>query len=259
MKTLTKKTVRSILRNRGQAIAVTMVVLCGTACYICLASLHQNLMLTRDTYYAQNRFADFEIMVERVPLTALFKLEDIPGVRQIRGRIVEEVKLEIPGNDNSIMGRIVSMPDTQRNVLNNVVLKSGRYFEGGERNEVIVSDRFAEANALDVGDIIRATLNGRQHSLRIVGLGLSPEYVYVIRNMQELVPSPERFGILWVSEHFAETAMNMQEARNNIIGSVDNPDRLDAILEKAGDLLDSYGVYAKVKQEDQVSNQFISG
>ena len=259
MKTLTKKTVRGIIRNRGQAIAVTMVVLCGTACYICLASLHRNLQLTRDTYYAQNRFADFEIMVERVPLTTLFKLEDIPGVRQVRGRIVEEVKLEIPGNEKSLTGRIVSMPDTKRNVLNNVVLKSGRYFEGGERNEVIVSDRFADANALEVGDSIRATLDGRQHTLRIVGLGLSPEYVYVIRNVQELVPSPERFGILWVPEHFAETAMNMQEARNNIIGSVDNPDRLDAILEKANDLLDSYGVYAKVKQKDQVSNQFISG
>ena len=97
MRVLSKKMLRSILWNRGQAIAVAMVVLSGTACYICLASLHLNLLLTRDTYYSQNRFADFEIMLERVPATTLFKIEDIPGVRQARCRIVEDVNVDIEG------------------------------------------------------------------------------------------------------------------------------------------------------------------
>lgn len=258
MSALSKKMLRSILRNRGQAIAVAMVVLCGTACYICLSSLHRNLLLTRDTYYSQNRFADFEIMLERAPTTTLFKIEDIPGVRQARCRIVKDVNVDIEGVEAPRTGRIISMPDRRVPVINDIVIIEGRYFEEGAQNEVIMGDHFAKANNLSLGDSIKITVDGKKHTLRIVGRGLSPEYVYVIRNIQELVPSPERFGILWVPEDFAETALNMEAACNNIVGMVDHPDQLDSILDAADKLLDSYGVFAKVKQKDQLSNRFIS-
>ena len=90
-----------------------------------------------------------------------------------------------------------------------------------------------------------------------MGRALSPEYVYMIRDMREFIPDPKRFGILWVSEDFAETATNMREACNNIIGEVENPEALDAILDKADKILDSYGVFAKIKQENQISNSFV--
>lgn len=258
MSPLTKKLLRTMYRSRGQVLAVVAVILCGTACYIALATVHRNLVLTRDTYYSQNRFADFEIMLERAPNTVLFKLQEIPGVRQVRGRIVEEVKLDIEGVDAARTGRIVSMPDRRQSVLNNIVVTDGRYFEPGAMEEVILSEQFAEANGLVVGDSIDATIDGRKHTLRIVGMGLSPEYVYIIRNVQEFVPAPERFGILWVPEDFAEDAMNMQAACNNIVGSVEDLEQLEEILDSADHLLDSYGVFARIKKENQISNNFLS-
>lgn len=258
MTSLNKKMLRAIRQSPGQTLAVAAVVLVGTACYITLASLHRNLLLTRDTYYSQYRFADFEIMVERTPMTALFKVEEIPGVRQVRGRIVKEVNLDIEGVEETRMGRLVSMPDRHAPVLNDVVIRSGRYFDEGALDEVIVSERFAQGNGLEVGDRVGITVNGRKHQLRVVGHGLSPEYVYVIRNIQELVPAPERFGIFWVPESFAEMALDMQAARNNIIGAVDDTDQLDVILDQAEAILESYGVFAKIKKQDQLSNRFIS-
>ena len=258
MKVLDKKLVRTLWWSRGQSIAVAMVVLCGTACYIAIASAHSNLVLTRDTYYSQYRFADFEIHLERAPLTAVFKLESLPGVHQVRGRIVKDVNLDIDGEDEPRVGRIISMPNRQRDVLNDLCLMEGRYFSEGKQNEVILSQRFAQANGLKPGDSIEASIDNKKHTLRIVGTALSPEYVYTIRSVQELVPNFERFGILWVPQDFAETALDMNEACNNIIGSVDNPEELDALLDTAEDILDPYGIFAKVKREDQISNRFIS-
>ncbi len=255
---LTKKTLRTLYRNRGQVLAVAAVVLCGTACYIALSSCHRNLMLTRDTYYAENRFADFEIQLERAPESVLFRVQEIPGVRQVRGRITEEVKLEAPGLDEAKTGRIVSMPETRRSVINNVVLTQGRYFDTGAVNEVILSERFAQANGLGIGESLYATIDGRKHTLKIVGLGASPEYVYIIRSMTSLVPEPERFAILWVPEKFAEDAKNMQAACNNIVGTLDDPESAERVLDAAADLLKPYGVYAKTSREHQVSNRFIS-
>ncbi len=258
MSVLLKKMLRSMVRNRGQSLAVVMVILCGTSCYIALNSVYRNLLLTRDSYYAQYRFADFEIYLERAPNAALFKLEEIPGVRSVRGRIVQDVNVDIADVPQPRTGRIVSMPEPWGPVLNDVVVRSGRYFERGAQDETIVSEKFALANGIEIGDTVKVTLDGRKHPLRVVGLGLSPEYVYVIRNVAEMIPAPERFGILWVPQDFAESALNMKAACNNIVGSVDDVEAIDGILEQAGDILDIYGVFSKVHRDNQLSNNFVT-
>lgn len=258
MKVLNKKLLRQIYRARGQTIAVAMVILCGAANYICVASAHRNLKLTQDTYYQRYRFADFTIMLERAPRTALFKVEAIPGVRQVRGRIIEDVTLDVPGQDEARAGRLISMPDTPQPVLNDVCLLSGRYFEEGVQTEVILSKAFADANGLEPGDSVQASINNKKHTLRVVGIGLSPEYVYTVRNAQELIPSPERFGILWVPRKFAETALDMQEACNDVVGTVDNLEKLEEILDTAEEVLGPYGVFTTIKRQDQISNKLLS-
>ncbi len=257
-KVLNRKLFRTLWKTRGQALAIAAVIMGGAAAYIAVNSVHRNLTLTRDTYYSKYRFADFEIMLERAPQTALFKLETIPGVRRVRGRITDEVNVDVEGEDEPRIGKIVSMPDRRLHVLNDIHISRGRYFEPNAQDEVVLSERFALENGLDLGDRIGVTVNNKKYSLRIVGLGLSPEYVYMIRNIQELIPSPERFGVLWVPEAFAETALSMRSAYNNIIGTAESEEALDEILDKAEEILDPYGVFVKIKKENQISNRFLS-
>lgn len=255
---LDKKLIRTYRKQWGQFLAVVMVVVVGTACYITFAAAMRNLILTRDSYYAQYRFADFEIMLERAPVTAVFKIEDIPGVRNARARIVEDAKAEIEGVSGSRILRLISMPDTQQPVLNDIALLSGRYFDGAATNEVVISDRFAAENNLEIGDNVKITLNNKKHSLRIVGRALSPEYLWMIRNVEDMLPAPERFGILWVPESYAESVLDMHAACNNIVGAVDSEDGLNEILDRAEKILEPYGVFAKVKRENQISYKFLS-
>jgi len=258
MNTLNRKLLRDLWKSKGQAIAVTAVILCGIGDYVCVSSAYRNLKLTRDTYYREYRLADFWIPLERAPKSAIFKVEAIEGISSARGRIVKDVNLDVEGDDDPKIGRIVTMPDKPRPVLNDFCMVKGRYFSSDALDEVILSDRFAKANNLRVGDRIRATINNRKETLRIVGTALSPEYVYMIRNAQEFIPNDRGFGVLFVKETFAEMILDMRDACNEIIGSVDNPDRLDAILDRAKKVLEPYGVLATVKQYDQISNRFLS-
>lgn len=258
MRVMNRKLVRDLLRAKGQAAAVITVVLFGVATFITMATAHRNLLLTRDTYYSEYRFADFNLMLERAPMTAVHRIEALPGVRRARGRIVKDVNLDLAGIDEPRIGRVISMPDRREAVLNDICLLSGRYFETGAANEVILSDAFAEANGLGVGDTFQATLDNRKHTLRVAGTALSPEYVYMIRSAQEIIPSPERFGILWIPQSFAEMAFNMRSACNDIVGTLDGSVDPDALLDRMESMLDSYGVFAKVKREDQMSNRFLS-
>jgi len=258
MRVLNRKLLRDIYRSRGQSAAVTAVVLVGIASYITMASAYRNLLLTRDAYYEQYRFANFFISLERVPETETYRVQNIGGVRDVRCRIVKDVNVEVPGDNEPKTGRIISMPDEQRSVINDIVLRSGRYFESGARNEVILSEGFAEANGLEPGDTIYANINNRRQPLRVVGTGLSPEYVYLIRNVAELVPSPSRFGILWMPRSFTELVFDMQGACNDIVGTVDEPGQIDRILDEADTILDRYGVYQTISREDQISARFLA-
>jgi putative ABC transport system permease protein len=255
---LDRKLLRDLWKSKGQVLAVSAVILCGIASFVSVSSAYRNLKLTRDTYYRQYRLADFWINFERAPNTAVFRIEAIPGVRQARGRIVQDVNLDLEGDDEPKIGRIVSMPDRPRTVLNDIHLTAGRYFSGDALDEVILSDRFAKANRLTIGDRIRATINTRKETLRIVGTALSPEYVYMIRNGQEFLPNDKGFAVLFVKETFAEMILDMREACNEIVGTVDDARRLDVILDQAEKALEPFGVFAKIKRADQISNQFLS-
>jgi len=258
MHPLRKKILRTLRQNWGQSIAVASVVLCGTACYIAVYSAFLNLELTRDTYYNQYRFADFEILIERAPETAVFQVEAMPGVSRARGRIVRDGSVDIEGVGEPRSGRVISMPVPRSAEINDIVVTQGRYLEPGGQQEVVLSERFAKANGVGPGDWISVTLEDKKYPLKVVGTGLSPEYVYLIKDVQELLPAPERFGVLWVSEEFAEAALDMSAACNSIVGLMDDPEQIGLLFDQAEKTLDPYGVFAKVKRENQLSNTFIS-
>ena len=129
--------------------------------------------------------------------------------------MVAEVTLDVPGLGEPATGRLISMPERGAPLLNDVHLRRGRLLEPGRPDEVLVSEAFAEANRLEVGDQLGAVLNGRWERLHIVGIALSPEYVYEIRGT-DLFPDNRRFGVLWMSRAALGPAFDLDGAFNDV-------------------------------------------
>jgi putative ABC transport system permease protein len=94
--------------------------------------------------------------------------------------------------------------------------------------------------------------------LRIVGIALSPEYVYSIQGTGDIFPDNERFGVFWMGRNALGTAFNMDGAFNDLTltlmrGAIeaDVIFHLDRLLEKYG----GFGAYGR---KDQLSNRFLS-
>jgi len=255
---LTKKLLRDVRQAVGQFIAAAAVLACGLAVYVGLYSTYRNLTLSRDSYYRQYHFADFFIELERAPLSVVRRVEAIPGVLRARGRIVKDVPVEVAGNDESAVARLISMPEKRTHIVNDIHMVSGSYFSGSDEREVIVNARFCEANDLSVGDSFIATINERRERLRIVGTAYSPEYVYPVRNAQQMVPDNKGFAIVFVKQSFAEGAFNMGSATNSIAGLVRPGTNVDVVLERAKRVLEPYGVYFDYGRDMQLSNHYLS-
>ena len=160
--------------------------------------MHGWLRETQQDYYEAFRFADVFASARRAPVALARQLADIPGVAAVRTRVVQDVTLDLPGLDEPGTGRLVAIPEQHVPMLNDLYLRSGRWITPDHPDEVLVSEAFGRANGLQPGDSIAAVINGRWERLRIVGLALSPEYVYEIRGLGDIFPDNRRFGVIWM-------------------------------------------------------------
>ncbi len=257
MKPLNKKIWRDMKLHPGQFFSVALIVVCATALFIGMYSLLLNLQYSKQLFYREYRFADVFARLERAPETALRRAADIDGVLDVRGRIVEDVPLEVEGNPNAVVGRIISMPEQGGDIINNIHIVRGSYFPLTHEREAVVNQRFIEENNLEVGDTFEATLDGARETLTIVGTAYSPEYVYLLRSAEQFLPDDRNFGLVFVQQRFAERAFDMTGAFNDL-SAVLSPDAdPEEVADRIEKRLDRYGVHVCYTREDQVSHYIL--
>ena len=200
---------------KGQALAIALVIASGVAMFVMYLSNFESLRRTQQAYYDRQRFADVFASAKRAPQRVAERLAEIPGVAVIDTRVVADVTLDVPGVDVPARGRLISVPAAGRPLLNDVFLRRGRWIDPARPDEVLVSEAFASANAFEPGQSIAAIINGRRRVLRIVGIALSPEYVYTIPP-GELIPDDRRYGVLWMEQRALASAFNMEGGFNDV-------------------------------------------
>jgi putative ABC transport system permease protein len=259
MTTLDRKLLREARASKGLILAITSLVAVGVMCFIYMRSAYNNLRSARDQYFAQCRLADFWIDVKKAPLTELSEIAAIPGVSEIHPRIQFLATVDLERAKYPLNAYVVSLPDQRKTIINDVVLKRGGYFTDRRENEVLVNDNFARKHNLHPGQWIHLILNNRREELFIVGTAISSEFVYLV-SPGSLTPDPERFGVFYVKQTYAEEVFDMDGACNQITGLLapeyrDYPDR---ILQSIELRLDSYGVFAKTPRRDQPPTRFLN-
>ncbi|OKH22004.1 ABC transporter permease [Hydrococcus rivularis NIES-593] len=258
MYALDLKLLRELWHLRGQIIAIALVVACGIASFVLAMSAYHSLQLTQATYYDRYHFAQIFASLKRAPETLKTQIADISGVAQTQTRIVVDVTLDVRGLEEPATGRLISIPERRVSMLNDLFIRQGRYIERGRGDEVLVSEAFAEANQLNLGDTIGAIINGRWQKLRIVGIALSPEYVYEVRGAGELYPDNKRFGIIWMGREALGNAFDLDGAFNNVTLSLSPGAREIEVINRLDRLLERYGGLGAYGRKDRVSNRIIS-
>ena len=257
MKALNTKLVRDLWHLRGQVFATALVVACGVASFVAMSSTYESLVASRDRYYSQYRFADVFAGLKRAPNSVGKQLSEIPGVSEVQTRVVAKVTLDLPDLPEPAQGRLVSVREDKQGGLNQLFLLRGRTLEPGRPNEVVISGAFADANRLNPGDTLQAVLNGRLRKLEIVGVALSPEYIYEIRP-GDIFPDNRRFGILWMDQRAVASVFQMEDAFNDVALTLAPQANEQGVIESVDLVLERYGGFGAYGRSDQMSHRFIS-
>jgi putative ABC transport system permease protein len=242
---------------RMQALAIAMVIVSGVGIFIMSLSTLDSLYETRETYYRDHHFAHIFANLKRAPLSLVKRIEEIPGVDKVETRVMAYVNLDVEGFEDPISGHILSLPDNSRGLLNQIYLREGRLPEPGRDNEIVLSEEFVQAHKLQPGDKISATINGRRKALTIVGIALSPEFIYQIAP-GAMFPDPLRYGVLWIARQPLATAYDMEGAFNNVTLTMSRGANERDVIDRLDDILKDYGGIGTIGRKDQFSNRFLT-
>lgn len=259
MSILNRKLLRDLFAARGLLIAIISIMMLGSSLLIGTQSTFYNMQAAKDRYYRQCRMAGFWLDMKKAPLPELEVLNEIPGIRSWEERIQFPVTVDLDQRMRPLNGTVISMPNRRHAVTNDILLIRGDYFTDRGEPEVIVNDKFAEANRLHPGQKLHLLLNNRREEFLIVGTAISSEFTYLI-GPGSLTPDPENFGVFYLPRKQMEELFDFEGAANQVIGQFtpDIGERKKAVLDLAERKLESSGFISATLLKDFTSNYFVS-
>ncbi len=256
MRSLDKKLFRDFRRMWAQVLAIALVLASGIATLVLALGALRSLEETRAAYYDRHWFADVFAAVTRAPVSLTERLDEIPGVAVADTRISKLALLDIEGFPQPATGLFISLPDQGGQKLNRLYLRAGRLPEIGRVDEVVINEAFANAHRFKPGARVKAILNGRMRTLTVVGIALSPEFIYAL-GPGDLMPDDRRFGVFWMSREALGSLFDLDGAFNSLTLKLLPGASEAAVIDRVDRLLERYGGTGASGRKDQTSHAFL--
>jgi putative ABC transport system permease protein len=257
MRALNRKLLRDLWHMRGMAAAIGLVLVGGVSTFVMSLAAYDSLALTLSRYYSEQHFAEVFAQLKRAPESLADRIATLPGVDRVETRVIAPVTVDVAGFDDPVTGRLVSLPEFEKPALNVPYLKSGRLPAPRSEDEIAVSEEFALAHGFVPGDRLDVTIKGHREVLRIVGIALSPEYMYAIPP-GAFFPDHKRFGIFWMGRRSLATAFEMDGAFNDVSLTLQAGASDAEVITRLDRLLERYGGLGAFARADQFSHRFMT-
>lgn len=256
MKKLDIRLLRMIRHSKGQFISVTVIVAVALCIYILFSVTTINIQNAVDHYYRTTNICDLQVELLGIPQAALDDLRSVEGIRDVQGRISVDVPLKVADKDERVNIRIMSLPKNG-GIINKLYKIEGSSIVSGNE-DVILLEQFAKARNIKIDEIITPYINGRVYDLKVSGISASSEFIYLMENEQSLMPAPEKFGVAYASEAFAQSVFGYRGSYNEVLITINDQANIDDIVDLVEEKLDKYGLKKITKLENQLSNNVLT-
>lgn len=241
---------------RGQLLAIVAVLACGIAAFVAILSVHATLEDTGDAYFERYRLPEVFAQVSDAPVALKPRIEEIPGVEAVETRWVETVTLDVRGLSEPALAQLVSLRTDRPPTFNLLHLRQGRLPRTGHADEAVVSEGFAAVHALKLGEELHVIVGERRTALRVVGIGISPEYIFSVPPGSAW-PDDKRFGVFWMDARGLAIAAQREGRFNDVTLSIARDASLPEVLAHVDNLLRSYGGRTAYGRDRQLSARFV--
>ena len=256
MKMLNRKLIRDLKGSKGLLLAVTLIIMLAVAFFGCMYMTAQNLGDSYDHSYAKLKFADFTVKTAQDASAVVDELGQIDGVAAVTARSNSDFTLNLPASAKSdkVLARVISLPSDnalRANMVDDVYVDKGEYFPAGGGNYLLVEKNFADHHGLTPGQSLSLTVDGNDILFTISGIAVSPEYIFAAKSRQEILVSPNVWGVVFVS---GETAAGvLGQSTNEFCFLTQKGSNRADVIARVSEVLQPYQVMETLTKEDQPS------
>ncbi len=254
MSNLTKRMLRLLWAAKGQNIAIALVIGIGLMFYIAMSSAIENLDATVNAYDQATNSADLYVALPRATVSDVNRLKGVAGVAFAQGRVVKDVRY-IGAPDEKVSLRVISIPQTERPIHDLYHHDLGKTLTTD--GEAFLIESFSKARGIAAGQKIKIQSLGQDDTLTVKGIVSSSEYVYLMENEQAMLPDFKHFGVLYVTENYALSALGTGGAYNQILIKIKAGYQEETVLKAVEKHLKNKGVSKIYLKKDQLSHRMV--
>lgn len=183
-KVLRKRVLRDLKENLFRYIALAFLIIMGMYVIVSLIGAGYTIIDNGETHDEANKIEDGQFSVF-VPLSdeEISRLEDAGA--EVEGMFYE---------DYDVMDGKTIRVFANRENIDLVECDEGNLAETDD--EIVVEKRFSQVNDISVGDIIQIAGN----EFKVTGIGTSPDYNALFKEMSDTVVDSKVFGTVFVTE-----------------------------------------------------------
>lgn len=255
MKKINTMLLRMILQSKGQFIAVLVIIITGISVFTAMNMVAMNMQSSLDLYYSENSFPHLFIETAGFPENEADKIKSIPGVKNASGRITLAGRMVTDDPNERVNLRIKSTSSDSDSLCRNTLMEGT--LELKSTKDVLVVDQFAKARGIKPKDKITIQVGGLQYTLDVVGTVANPENVYMMENVQSLLPDSKNFGALYVTETFAQWTANLPGSYNELLVEMVAGTDEDILVDNIEERMEEYGLKQTIDRESHMSNSVL--
>jgi putative ABC transport system permease protein len=257
MSTMRIKLMREILEAKVRFLAITFVVVIGVMIFIGSSMSYRNLKTSYEYTYQQLNFADFRVKAERIPRYVVEKCSAVPGITMTTPRVRKDTAFAIEGGKR-LIGRVTGIP-TQRPIVDNLLIKEGRFFKSGDDMVCIAESHFAEFYKLHAGDTIFYIKNGVEVPVKIVGVASSPEYLVLAGEKGDFssVLSVTAMAILYMPISDVQVMADLPNEYNQVLFKVKDPKNMEPQIAAVEEIMKDTAIQELLTQQEHQGNKML--
>jgi putative ABC transport system permease protein len=198
---LRRKVRRDVWRERWRFAAIGAVIAIGVAVFIAATDAYRNLDRSFDRAYATQRLPD-----------AILSGPDVAALRdtvaKMPGRPLVDVRHQadagIRVNRHALYGRAVGVPDSRQPRVSLLDMQTGALPHDGQ---LVIEQHLADHYHLGPGDTVELLGTRGWQPFTVAGSALSTEYLWPARSGQEILTTPEDFGVVFLPDNELQRAL----------------------------------------------------
>jgi len=204
---------RDLKSTAARLVSVIIITMIAITVHTGLYGIIYNVDLVTGSYKGSQNGADYWISGMGLNMEDMRALAALPGVTDVQPRVTLEAQQR--GNEDLTL-RLYAVPEYN---INTPYLMAGELPQ--THREMVISDVYAAANGLSIGDFYEITLPdmGVNLRLQISGLVKSPECLFHV-NATTPTPQLERYGFAYMNSAVLEDMMGKHQY-NQICVTVD--------------------------------------